>query len=92
MLSARYPALNKTIYICPNCKLGLRQVPFPQAYNLLSFWLMLPGAPAIELLLSEQEFSGIWWALPVALAFPGLLGLRWSIRSMPENFRRYEKT
>jgi len=92
MLGARYPALNKTVHLCPMCKLELRQVPYPQAYKLITVWLMLPAVPAIKLLLSEREYWGGWWILPIALGAAALLGLRWSIRSIPKDFRRYEKT
>ena len=92
MLGARYAALNKTLYRCPACKRELRQVPYPQHYNLLTFRFMLPVVPAIKLLLSDQVFSAAWWALPAVLGIASLLGARWSLRSIPKDFRRYEET
>jgi hypothetical protein len=52
---------------------------------------MLPFVPLAEGIFSEAAVSWAWWGLVATLAVVALVGYRWSMRAVPESFRRYEK-
>lgn len=91
ILRAEHVSLSQTLYACPACAAALRQNPWPAAYNLVPFWIMLPTVPLVRILLAEQSVGGLWWLVVGFLGVAAFAGWRWSMRAVSGAYRRYEE-